>query len=283
MQIKDFIFASSVSEAYSLLKKYGDSAYLIAGGTSTFFVHSNKSKIAIDINRIPIKGIVNKKNSFKIGGTTTINEIMNYKDEGWVLNRVALTFVNQHVRNISTIAGNVSRVFYWSDFPVALRVLDGTINVTDSSSKKIKISEAFLNRAVHTKVFNNVILEYLEIPKLLKGMGFGYVKENRTFGAFSAATAAAFVIVKNGVISDIRISVGAALPFPMRLFEIENSLKGKKSDCNCVNEINFDKLDKYKLQPREGMSLEYCKQLLKVKIKDVICEAINEANGVTDD
>jgi carbon-monoxide dehydrogenase medium subunit len=281
MKIKNFVFAAKVSEAYSLLQDFGDSAYLIAGGTSTFFMKSRISKDAIDINRIPIKGITKKKNSFEIGACTTINEIMEYSEEGWVLNRVALRFVNQHVRNISTIGGNISRVFYWSDFPVALRVLEGTLKITDSTTKKVNISEAFHNAQVHKEAFRNSILEYIEIPRLSKGMGFGYSKETRTSSAFSSATTAAFVKVEDGLISDIKIAFGAVCQFPLRLFKIEDSLKGQKADCSSVDKIDFDSLTKYKLVPREGMTLEYCKHLLKVKIKDVVCEAIAEATGAS--
>ncbi len=281
MKIKDFVFASKVSDAYSLLKDLGDSAYLMAGGTSTFFMKSRISKIAVDINRLPVKGITKKAGSFEIGACTTISEIMEYDAKGWVLNRVAARFVNQHVRNISTIGGNVSRVFYWSDFPVALRVLEGTLKITGPAAKKANISEAFHNALAHRGTFKNSILEYIEIPQLSKGTGFDYSKETRTASGFSSATAAAFVKVEKGLISDIKIAIGAACPFPLRLFKVEDSLRGKKADCSSVKEINFDSLSRYKLTPREGMTLEYCTHLLKVKIADVVCGAITEAAGAS--
>lgn len=283
MKIKDFVFASKVSEACSLLRELGDSAYIIAGGTSTFFISSQSSKVAIDINRVPIKGISRHNDAFGIGAGTTINEIMKYKKPGWVLDRVAFRHVNQQVRNISTIGGNISRVFYWSDFPVALRVLEGTIKLSGATLKTVKISEAFHNATVHKNVFKGSILEYIEIPAITKGRGFGYSKESRTSGAFSAATVAAFAKVDNGIISDIRIAIGAVLPFPVRLFDLEDTLKGKKAECSAIKNLNFDKLNKYSLLPREGMSMDYCKHLLKVKISDVICDALTEAAGGCND
>ena len=279
MKIKDFVFASRVSEACSLLREIGDSAYIIAGGTSSFFISSKNSKVAIDINRIPIKGISRHNDTFKIGAGATINDILKHKEPGWVLDRVALKFVNQQVRNISTIGGNISRVFYWSDFPVVLRVLGGSIKLSGISSKTVKISEAFHNANAHKHIFKGSILEYIEIPAIMKGMGFGYAKESRTSEAFSAATAAAFVKVDDGIISDAKIAIGAVLPFPVRLFDLEEALKGKKAEYSSLKYLNFDKLNKYSLLPREGMSLDYCKHLLQVKVSDVICEALKEAGG----
>jgi carbon-monoxide dehydrogenase medium subunit len=279
MKIKDFVFASRVSEACSLLREIGDSAYIIAGGTSSFFINSKSPKVAIDINRVPIKGICRDNDTFRVGACTTINDILKHKEPGWVLDRVALKFVNQQVRNISTIGGNISRIFYWSDFPVAVRVLEGAIKLSGISSKNIKISEAFHNATVHKGIFKGALLEYIEIPVIRKGMGFGYSKESRTSEAFSAATAAAFVKVDDGVISDARIAIGAVLPFPVRLFDLEEALKGKKSESSSVKGLNFDKLNKYSLLPREGMSMDYCKHLLKVKISDVVCDALKEAVG----
>jgi len=277
MKIKDYVFATKVSEAYELASVIGESAYFLAGGTSTFFVSSRAAKTAIDINRLSIKGITKRGDYFRIGAGTTINELMKYQDSGWVLNRVAQRFVNQQVRNISTIGGNVSRIFYWCDFPVVLRVLEGNLKLTNSESQVLKISEVFYNLSTHKRAFGNSILEYIEIPQLKKSTGFGYIKESRTSSAFSAATVAAFVKVEKGVIEDIKIALGAVLPFPMRLFDIEKSLKGKNADCSIIEEIDFEKLNKYHFLPREGMSLEYCKHLLKIRISDVLCEAIREA------
>ena len=279
MRVKDFVFASKVSEATSLMREIGDSAFLMAGGTSTYFIASKTSKVAIDITRLPLKGISRGNDTFKIGSLVTINEILKYKDTGWVLDRVAKLIANQQIRNISTIGGNLARVFYWSDMPVALLALGGSIKLSGIASKLIKITEAFSTSTIHKDIFNSSILDYIEIPAVTKGMGFAYAKETRTYGAFSSATAAAGVKLENGVISEIRIAIGSVLPFPVRLTDIEDFLIGKKPECSLLKEISFDKLNKMKLVPREFMSDEFCRHLIKVKVTDVICEAIKEAMG----
>lgn len=279
MRVKDFVFASKVSEATSLMREIGESAFLMAGGTSTYFIASKTSKVAIDISRLPLKEISKINSNFKIGSLTTINEIMKHKENGWVLNRVAKLLANQQIRNISTLGGNLARVFYWSDMPVALLALGGSMKLSGVASKHIKISEAFSKATTHKDIFNSSMLEYIEVPAITKGMGFAYAKETRTFGAFSSATAAAGVKVENGVISDIKIAIGSVLPFPVRLTDVEEFLVGKKPDCALLKEIKFDKLNKMKLVPREFMSDEFCRHLIKVKVTDVICEAVKEAVG----
>lgn len=279
MRVKDFVFASKVSEATSLMRELGDSAFLIAGGTSTYFITSKTSKVAIDITRLPLKEISKMNNTFRIGSLVTLNEILKHKDYGWALDRVAKLIANQQIRNISTIGGNLARVFYWSDMPTALLALGGSMRLSGTSSKHVKISEAFSRTATHKDIFNASLLEYIEVPALTEGMGFAYAKETRTNGAFSSAIAAAGVKVEDGLISEIRIAIGSVLPFPDRLTDIENFLKGKKPDCALLKEIEFDKLNKMKLVPREFMSDEFCRHLVKVKVKDVICEAIKEAVG----
>lgn len=281
MKIKDFVLVSQTAEAYSLMQEAGDSAFLIAGGTSTSFVTSRTPRYAIDISRAPLRGITRKGELFRIGACTTISELLKYKGAGWVLSKVAAHFVNQQIRNISTIGGNLSRVFWWSDFPVALQAMGGTLCLYGPSRKKVHIAEAFHNGAAHRLTLKNVILEHVEVPRLSRGMGFGYSKETRTSEGFSALTVGAFVSVKKGRISDIRIAIGAVLPFPMRLFEIEDSLRGQEAAKTCVNTIHPEMFDRYKLTPREGMTLDYCKHLLKVRISDVICEALTDATGGT--
>ena len=279
MKIRDFVSASEIVEAYSLMQEAGDSAYLIAGGTSSIFVKSRVPRQAIDISRVSNREITKQNEIFRIGAGATINDILKYKDTGWVLNKVALRFVNQQIRNIATIGGNISRIFWWSDFPVALYALDGTLCFYGPSRTKVSIADAFRHGTSQKQAFKNVILEQIEVPRLSEGMGFGYSKETRTSEGFSALTAAAFVNVQKGLISDIRIAIGAVLPFPRRLFEIEDALKGQKAEKTCVNTIHPEMLDQYKLSPREGMTLDYCKHLLKVRISDVIGEAMRDATG----
>lgn len=279
MRVKDFVFASKVSEATSFMREIGESAFLMAGGTSTYFIASKTSKVAIDITRLPLKEISKINNTFRIGSLVTINEILKHKDHGWALDRVAKLIANQQIRNISTIGGNLARVFYWSDMPVALLALGGSMKLSGIASKHVKISEAFSKATTHKDTFSSSILEYIEIPELTKGMGFAYAKETRTNGAFSSAIAAAGVKVEDGLISEIKIAIGSVLPFPVRLTDIEDFLRGKKPDCALLKEIEFDKLNKMKLIPREFMSDEFCRHLVKIKVTDVICEAIREAVG----
>jgi CO/xanthine dehydrogenase FAD-binding subunit len=283
MKIKDFVFASKVSEACSYLQQFGDAAYLIAGGTSTSFIGAKNAKVAIDINRIPIKGISRKKSLFRIGAGTSIDDILKYKGKGWVLDRVGVRFVNHQIRNISTIGGNISRVFSWSDFPVVLRVLGGTLKISGATSGSPQVSEVFSDMAAHKRTFKNALLEYMEIPVLEKGMGFGYAKETRTSSAFSALTVAVLIKSEQGIISDARIAFGAVVPFPVRIIELEASLRGKKADLSVVQNIDWAALQHYKVNPKEGMSLEYCMHLLKTKIKDVLVEAITEIAGDCND
>ncbi|HOW27582.1 MAG TPA: FAD binding domain-containing protein [Elusimicrobiota bacterium] len=279
MKINDFFLPTKISEAYARLKKEGNSAWLMAGGTSTAFVKSTSPKTAIDLTRLPLRGITRKSDHFRIGACATVCDLMEYKAEGWVLDRVARRFVNQHVRNISTLGGNISRVFYWSDFPVALRALEGTLTMRTSKESKVKISEAFHNMLAHRGAFKDVILEYIDVPRLTKGMGFGYSKETRTSEGFSTATVAVFVKVDKGLISDVRIAAGSVFPFPMRFLKMEEALTGEKAEVGCIRKIDFKDLDRYALTPREGMTLDYCKHLLKVKISDGIAQAVAEATG----
>ncbi|HBM14927.1 MAG TPA: hypothetical protein DD381_01035 [Lentisphaeria bacterium] len=279
MRVKDFIFASKISEVASLMREIGDSAFLMAGGTSTYFIASKTSKVAIDITKLPLKGISRVNDNYKIGALTTINELQKFKDEGWVLDRVARIIANQQIRNISTIGGNLARVFYWSDMPVALLALGGSLKFSGIASRHVKIAEVFSKPHSHKDVFTASILDYIEIPAATKGMGFSYQKETRTYGAFSSATAAAFIKIEEGVISEARVAIGSVLPFPVRLTDVEDFLVGKRPECKLLGEIHFDKLAKMKLMPREFMTDEFCIHLIKIKAKDAICEAMKEAMG----
>ena len=106
----------------------------MAGGTSLHFLGVTE-KTAVDLSHLGLSGIKKKGGTFLIGATTSLGELMNYQGPGWVLDQVALHTSTQQIRNISTLGGNIVRVFPWNDFPVALLALDATLCIEGSQGE----------------------------------------------------------------------------------------------------------------------------------------------------
>lgn len=119
---------ATLSEAGSLLDKYGDKAWIIAGGKDSldwFKDRHKRPEALIDISGLKeLRGIADKGAYVSIGALTTLTEIEEsslLQKHFPVLTEAAGRVASPQIRNVGTLGGNVSqdtRCFYYRDgFP----------------------------------------------------------------------------------------------------------------------------------------------------------------------
>jgi len=119
---------ASLSEASSLLDKYGDKAWIIAGGKDSldWFKDRHKNPAAvIDISGLKdLHGIADKGSYVSIGALTTLTEIEEsslLQRHFPVLTEAAGRVASPQIRNAGTLGGNVSQdtrcIYYRDGFP----------------------------------------------------------------------------------------------------------------------------------------------------------------------
>jgi CO/xanthine dehydrogenase FAD-binding subunit len=279
MKIKDFIIPATLEEARGKLKELGDEALPLAGGTAMPFFSEASEKIAVDITRIGLTGIRKEKGGFGIGAATTLADLAGHRDEGWVLDEVAGRVATQQIRNVSTIGGNIARVFAWADFPVALLALDATMTILGDSEQALTAGEFFKSQPA--RLFRGGgLLTNVRVPAVGgRGAGFGYHKETRTGPAFSMMTAAALVELDGGKIARARLAAGAAISFPRRLEGVEERLAGRPAGEAEIEKAVSEGAKDIPWKGREGMSDEYASHLARVILQDVLVQAVRRAEG----
>jgi xanthine dehydrogenase YagS FAD-binding subunit len=104
--------ASSVSDAISLLSKYGQQAAVISGGSDIISRNKNGIKYHSFTHLVDISGLnltyVNPSNGgWNIGATTPISTIAANTSLPTVLSQAATSVATLQIRNIGTIAGDV--------------------------------------------------------------------------------------------------------------------------------------------------------------------------------
>lgn len=281
MKLDDFVIPTDLAEARKSLKDLGDAGVLMAGGTSMVFVKGKGGGTAIDITRLGLDQIVVEPEGFTIGATTRIAQLQEFQANGWVLARVARLFSTQHIRNMSTVGGNIASIFPWNDLPVALLVLDCEVTVSGDTETVIPGTEFFSSQP--RRYFKDgAILTSLKVKRLPVGTAFGYRKEVRTYADFSFATAAATVDLDGKRIKRVRASVGGAIPFPKRLTKVEEILTGRAVTKGGLGETAFLKLVQegtkdIKWKGRGDVSDEYAGTLAAVTIRDAIADAASRA------
>ena len=278
MKLVDFKQPSRADEARTVLRELGDRGVPVAGGTSMVFSPGSDPKVAVDIMRLGLDGIRREGNVFRVGATTRLAVLQKHHEAGWVLDRVAVHLASQQIRNMSTIGGNIARIFPWSDFAVALQALDAAMVIDEGSERQIACDEYFASQPA--RLFKNGgLLTTILVPAVGAGAGFGYRKQTVASMGFSLMTVAAFLQIEGRTVKSARVAAGAGIPFPSRLKAVEGAVNGQAVKEGLFADAAARGLSGVKFKSNAGMSEEYIANLARVLVTDALSEAWHAAKG----
>lgn len=277
MKLVDFRRPTNLQEACAVLAELGPKGYALAGATSLVFMSGNEERVGVDINRIGLSDITRMDGVFHVGALTRVSMLQNHKEAGWVLNRVAVHLASQQIRNISTIGGNIARVFPWADFPVALLALNASVTLGHATEERtISASEYFDGQPLRLTKPGELVKQVI-VPAIRQGEGFGYKKVRLVATAFSIVTVAAWLRLEGHRIAGIRVALGGGVPFPTRAPALEAALQGQRASESTLRNAAQSGLGDLKYKEAEGMSADYVAHLAAVTAGDVLVEAWTQA------
>jgi CO/xanthine dehydrogenase FAD-binding subunit len=134
-------------------------------------------------------------------------------------------FASRAIRNRATIGGNLCNASPCTDAAPPLLALDASVGLQDASGRREIPLAAFFVGPGRTALRHGEILREIHIP--CRDGRFGYMKLGRRQGFnLSIVSLAAFGVITNGRIEDIRVALGAVAPTPIRSTTAEEELKG---------------------------------------------------------
>lgn len=279
MKLVDFKIPTRLDEARNILKQLGSTALPLAGSTSLVFAAGKDGRVGVDITRLGLHGIRKESGTFRIGATTTIAALQKHREDGWVLDRVAKHLASQQIRNMSTLGGNLVRVFPWCDFPVVLLALNAEMVITgDGGDRTVLADEFFAGQPVRL-LKTGELLAAVKVKAVPAGSGFGYGKQTRTHMGFSLMTAAVFLETNGKTIRNARVGVGAGVPFPVRLKTVEDLLAGQPASESLFKESAVRGSEGLKIKSAAGNTDGYTTHLVAVTIADALTDAWKNAVG----
>ena len=278
MSISDFRTPHRLDEALSTIKQLGPLALVVAGGTSFIFAPVNEDRVAVDINGAGLDGIRRENGGFRVGAATRLSALQKHHEAGWVLDRVAIHLASQQLRNMSTLGGNIARIFPWSDFAVALQALGATMVIAENGERQVGADEYFSSQPA--RLFKNGgLLTAVIVPAVGGGAGFGYRKQTQASFGFSLMTVAACMELEGRTVKSVRVAAGAGIPFPSRLKAVEEAVKGQAVKEGVFADAAARGLAGLKFKSNAGMSEEYIANLARVLVGDALTEAWQSAEG----
>lgn len=248
LRMFELLEPKDLKEAGSMLKKGGDNAKILAGGTDTMscwsgrayhvgcyvkgiepmvlrcFGSPKKPRVLVNIKGIRgLKGIKKNGQTVRVGALTTLNEMMESPllNDGLAFLKGALGKIGSvETRNLATVGGNLFTHAPAAGLAPILLCLEAKGIVSDGTERQRILLEdlfgGFRKKGELPKLAGGQILVEIIIPGLRPGSGVGYQKATVMVSPMSPPVASAAAMLRlnsqNKMIEACRILVGSCIP-----------------------------------------------------------------------
>jgi aerobic carbon-monoxide dehydrogenase medium subunit len=282
----DYHAPRTLPEALALLGQFGDEAKVLSGGQS--LLPMMKLRLAqpahlVDIGRIPGLDYIREEGGvLKIGAlareaSLEASEIVRSRYP--ILADTAAVIADPLVRNLATVAGNLAHGDPANDHPATMLALGAEVVATGPRDERTIPIGQFFTGLFTTALEPTEVLTEIRIPAPPPGSGGAYMKLERKVGDFATAGAAAFLVIKGGVIDRAGIGLTNVGPTPIKAREAETYLAGKKPEDAVFAEAGRIAASAAKPGADRRGSVEYKKEMARVLTVRALKKAAQRAAG----
>ena len=230
----DYHAPKSLPETIALLKQFGDSAKLLAGGHS--LLPMMKIRFAapehlIDLAKVDeLKGIRKVDSELHIGAMTTENELIwspLVEEHCPLLVEAARLIADPQVRYKGTIGGDVSHGDPGNDHPAIMLALGASFVLHGSAGDRVVHADDFFIGLYTTALQADEVLREIRLPIPEVGTGWCYAKLKRKTGDFATAAAAVLLRMNGEKVDEVSIALTNVSDVALKAGDAEAALRGK--------------------------------------------------------
>ena len=224
---------------------------VLAGGTDVYPAHATRpiDRPVLDISRVEgLRGIEpDAGGSFRFGALTTWSDIVRATlppaFDG--LRSAAGQVGGRQIQNAGTIAGNIVNASPAADGMPSLLALDARVEVQSAAhGVRILPLEAFVTGYRATALAPGELVTAVIVPPVDPDARSTFLKlGSRAYLVISIVSVAAVATVADGIVTALRVAVGACSPVPVRLREVEAALIGEPAGRTLAARVTTDALD----------------------------------------
>jgi CO/xanthine dehydrogenase FAD-binding subunit len=222
---------TTLAEAIALLA--GEGRTIIAGGTDLLVNPRYMIGIheVVDIRKLGLDYIREEHGWLHIGAGATMRTVARHPKiqalANGILARGAAVCGSPNIRNMATLAGNVTSALPSADTPPSLIALDAQAVLLGEQGERVVPLESFFVGPAKS-VRERELLRELRIPvDPIDSLRGGFYKIGRTSEDISMVNAAATLEIKDNTIVAAHLILGAVAPIPLRLKIAEEALIGQ--------------------------------------------------------
>lgn len=288
MYMPDFEYHApkSLADACVLLDKLGEKAIVLGGGSD--ILHKMKNGHLTPEHVVSLKHMTElhevsyeKGRGIVIGALVSPDDIYRsalLQERYLSLPMAAHEMGNPQVRNRGTIGGNICNASPLADLPPLLIALGASVKIVEYAGERIVPLEDFICGPGKTLIKRDEILSEVIIPDQA-ATGSTYIKFGlRKSGALAVVGVAVAVTVKDGVLIDARIVMGAVAPVPMRAKDAEDILRGQTISDSLLEKAADSAAAECKPISDLRGSAEYRREMIRVLTRRALRKAIDEGH-----
>ncbi|NQT59667.1 MAG: FAD binding domain-containing protein [Bacteroidetes bacterium] len=224
----------TLTEAAQIRKETG--AVPIAGGTDLMVRYRNIAgtlptfpwPVMFISNLEELKGISKEQNTVIIRAGTELSVVCESSLVHPVLKDAVRQMAAPALRNLGTIAGNICNASPAGDAVCVLYALDAEVELaTEKSMRRMLLSE-FITGPGKTELDPDELMTAIRIPEMKDTVSFYKKVGTRKANALSKLSCTGLLCTENGVVTDMRLAVGAVAPVVVRSVELEKSIQGMR-------------------------------------------------------
>ncbi|HUY76914.1 MAG TPA: FAD binding domain-containing protein [Ktedonobacterales bacterium] len=232
LHISAYHSPTAIDEAVRLLAEEGRT--VIAGGTDLLVNPRYMVGVreVVDIRRLALDYIIVEPAWLRIGAGTTMRSVAQHPAvqalADGILARGAAVCGSPNIRNMATLAGNVASALPSADTPPSLIALNAEVVLVGANGERVVPLEQFFTGPAKS-VRERELIRELRIPLDDSNIHGGFYKIGRTAEDISLVNAATTLIVRDGIIAEARLVLGAVAPTPLRITRAETALRGRQA------------------------------------------------------
>jgi carbon-monoxide dehydrogenase medium subunit len=235
--VKNFEYfdPASVEEAVALLRQHAGSVKVLAGGTDLFLRMHRRlvmPDVVVDLKRIAALADLSysDQDGLRIGATVTHSEVAEHaavRQHYGALVTAANWVGSLQTRHRGTVVGNLCNASPAADTAPALLSYGAVVSIAGPDGQREVPLEAFFQGPGRTALGPAEIVTALRLPPPQGRRGWGYARRTRTMIDIALVSACVVMQANNGVCDEVRVSLGAVGPTPLRATRAEAVLRGQ--------------------------------------------------------
>jgi CO/xanthine dehydrogenase FAD-binding subunit len=244
--VKEYFTPSGKDEVLDLLKTYGDSALIVAGGS---FVHGLDARdlligidALIDIKNVGLNEVTNTPEGLSIGAMVTFtnlkkaSEINDSAVFGAILD--ALEYPPLQIRNLATIGGNIASACPYFDLPTAIMALDARVQAQGPNGPRNIELESFFEGLFQNTLESDEFVTGVTFPQLPARSASAFIKLESNANDLAIVNVAVRVSLDgSGACEAARIVVGGGVAeTPVRVQAAEAHLQGHEISSESIQQ-----------------------------------------------